>query len=235
MVSFTSYGLLALATATSCNAFTPGHAFTTSVSRNGVKPFSRVMSPSPVSSSSILKASSLDDGKEGTVFEPLFDGLTDVLTLALRVGTCSLMIHHGFDKIQNVDGFSANVVAKFFGFLPGDPHFWTLSAAATQIAGAGLLSVGILARPVALSMMATMMAAVVFHLLNTGLEGYPLAVIPAHSYNFELAAMYVLVLAYFGVNGAGAYSIDEKVLGGELELYEGVLGSVFGGSDKTEE
>merc|ERR1740139_254563 len=76
----------------------------------------------------------------------------------LRVCTCALMVHHGFDKIQNVDGFSANVVAKFFGFLLGDPHFWTLSAAATQIAGAGLLSVGILARPVALSMMATMAA-----------------------------------------------------------------------------
>jgi len=237
MVSFTSYGLLALATATqSC------HAFTTSVPRNGAKAFSRVSSPrvssplSPISSSSsILKATSIDDEKEGTIFEPIFDGLTDVLTLALRVGTCSLMIHHGFDKIQNVDGFSANVVAKFFGFLPGDPHFWTLSAAATQIAGAGLLSVGILARPVALSMMATMMAAVVFHLLNTGLEGFPLAVIPAHSYNFELAAMYVLVLAYFGVNGAGAYSIDEKVLGGELELYDGIIGSVFGGSDNKEE
>jgi len=237
MVSFTSYCFLALATATQCHAFTPGPAFTNSVSRNGVKPFSRVTSPpSPLSSSSsILKATSIDDEKEGTIFEPIFDGLTDVLTLALRVGTCSLMIHHGFDKIQNVDGFSANVVAKFFGFLPGDPHFWTLSAAATQIAGAGLLSVGILARPVALSMMATMMAAVVFHLLNTGLEGFPLAVIPAHSYNFELAAMYVLVLAYFGVNGAGAYSIDEKVLGGELELYDGIIGSVFGGSDNKEE
>merc|ERR1740138_705553 len=33
------------------------------------------------------------------------------------------MIHHGLDKIENVDGFSANVVAKFFGFLPGEPAF----------------------------------------------------------------------------------------------------------------
>merc|ERR1712128_363994 len=120
---------------------------------------------------------------------------------ALRVGTCSLMVHHGFDKVQNVDGFSANVVAKFFGFLPGPPQFWTLSAAATQIAGAGLLSVGVLARPVALSMMATMLAAVTFHLLNTGGEGFPFAAVKDHSYNFELAAMYVAVLGYFGVAG----------------------------------
>jgi len=65
--------------------------------------------------------------------------LEQLFILVLRLGTCSLMVHHGFDKIQNVDGFSANVVAKFFGFLPGPPQYWTLSAAATQIAGAGLL------------------------------------------------------------------------------------------------
>merc|ERR1711957_112403 len=119
------------------------------------------------------------------------------------------------DKVQNVDGFSANVVAKFFGFLPGDPKFWTLSAAATQIAGSGALALGILSRPVA----ATMAAAVTFHLLNTGVEGFPLAVVPAHSYNFELAAMYVIVLGYFSTSGAGAYSVDNLVLGGELNLY----------------
>merc|ERR1711935_855582 len=151
----------------------------------------------------------------------------------LRLGTCALMIHHGFDKVQNVDGFSANVVAKFFGFLPGNPAFWTLSAAATQIAGAGLLSVGLLARPVALSMMFTMLAAVVFHLLNTGAEGFPLAVVSQHSYNYELAAMYVCVLAYFSAAGAGAYSIDEQVLGGELRLYDSLFNKVFGG--KAEE
>merc|ERR1712160_148026 len=118
---------------------------------------------------------------------------------------------------------------------PGPASFWTLSAAATQVAGAGLLTIGVLARPVALSMMATMLAAVTFHLLNTGGEGFPLAVVSQHSYNFELAAMYVLVLAFFGFNGAGKYSVDEQVLGGELNLYEGVLGSVFGGSDEKEE
>merc|ERR1719428_421017 len=138
------------------------------------------------------------------------------------------MIHHGIDKVQNVDGFSANVVAKFFGFLPGPPQFWTLSAAATQIVGSGLLAVGIFARPVALAMSATMITAVIFHLLNTGGEGFPLAVVPQHSYNYELAAMYVAVLAYFSAAGAGAYSVDEKVLGGELNLYKSAYNKVFG-------
>jgi len=146
----------------------------------------------------------------------------------LRLGTCALMVHHGFDKIQNVDGFSANVVAKFFGFLPGPPQFWTLSAAATQIAGAGLLSLGILSRPVAASMSATMITAVVFHLLNTGPEAFPLGVPTAHSYNFELAAMYVLVLGFFTINGAGKFSVDEQVLGGELQIYQGALDKVLG-------
>jgi uncharacterized membrane protein YphA (DoxX/SURF4 family) len=141
------------------------------------------------------------------------------------------MVHHGLDKIQNVDGFSANVVAKFFGFLPGAPQFWTYSAAATQIAGAGLLGVGVLSRPVAASMMTTMIVAVVFHLLNTGGEAFPLGVPKAHSYNFELAAMYVLVLGYFTVSGAGKYSVDEQILGGEINIYRGLFNKVLGGGD----
>merc|ERR1711937_559222 len=158
--------------------------------------------------------------------------LQQLFILVLRLGTCALLVHGGLDKIQNVDGFSANVVAKFFGFLPGPPKFWTLSAAATQVAGAGLLTVGVLSRPVAFSMMCTMIVAVVFHLMNTGAEGFPLAVVPAHSYNYELAAMYVGVLGYFTAAGAGAYSIDEKVLGGELNFYQGAIDKVFGGSEE---
>merc|ERR1712085_202656 len=162
----------------------------------------------------------------------ILDPISDVLFLALRIGTCSLLVHHGFDKVINVEGFSANVVAKFFGFLPGPPQFWTLSAAGTQVAGSALLAVGILSRPVAFSMMMTMLVAVVFHLLNTGGEGFPLAVVSQHSYNFELASMYVGVLAYFSASGAGVYSVDEKVFGGELKLYDGLLGKLFNNGDK---
>jgi len=167
-----------------------------------------------------------------TFLSNVAEPVTDACILALRISTCALMIHHGLDKIQNVDGFSANVVAKFFGFLPGAPSFWTLSAAGTQVAGSALLAVGILSRPVAFSMMMTMLVAVVFHLLNTGAEGFPLAVVSQHSYNFELASMYVGVLAYFSASGAGVYSVDEKVFGGELKLYDGLLGKLFNSGDK---
>ena len=158
--------------------------------------------------------------------------ISDLGITAMRLGTCALMVHHGFDKIQNVDGFSANVVAKFFGFLPGPPQFWTLSAAATQIAGAGLLGLGVFARPTSLAMSATMITAVVFHLLNTGGEDFPLGIPKAHSYNFELAAMYVLVLGYFSVSGAGKYSVDELVLGGELNFYQGLFDKVTGNQEE---
>merc|ERR1711924_470349 len=94
----------------------------------------------------------------------------------------------------------------------------------TQIAGAALLSIGVFARPVAASMMATMITAVAFHLLNTGPEDFPLGIPKAHSYNFELASMYVLVLGYFTVAGAGKFSVDEQVLGGELNFYKKLAG-----------
>ena len=167
-----------------------------------------------------VSASSFEPEAERGFGEVLQQGATDVTLTALRVGTCALMIHHGFDKIENVEGFSANVVAKFFGFLPGPPQFWTLSAAVTQIVGSGFLSIGLFARPVALSMLATMGTAVVFHLLNTGGEGFPLAVVKAHSYNYELAAMYVIVLGYFAAAGAGPLSVDEQILGGEIAFYQ---------------
>merc|ERR1712118_130227 len=175
-----------------------------------------------------LAVATVSDFEEET--PALIQTVSDLGITAMRLGTCALMVHHGFDKIQNVDAFSANVVAKFFGFLPGPPQFWTLSAAATQIAGAGLLGLGVLSRPVAASMSATMITAVVFHLLNTGGEAFPLGIPKAHSYNFELAAMYVLVLGYFTVSGAGKYSVDEQILGGEINIYRGIFAKVFGGA-----
>jgi len=67
--------------------------------------------------------------------------------------------------------------------------------------------------------------------LNTGGEAFPLGVPKAHSYNFELAAMYVMVLSYFAVAGAGKWSVDEQILGGELKFYQGLFNKAFGGGD----
>jgi len=237
--------VIAISIATSCSAFSKasvlnlrynrGSSTTTSsaaksntkleVFRFGSDAATAASTTTPEEASS-LSSSSLQSN--------IFDPVTDICIAALRIGTCALMFHHGIDKVDNVEGFSVNVVSKFFGFLPGDPSYWTLSAAGTQIVGSILLAVGIFARPVAISMCATMLTAVIFHLLNTGSEGFPLAVVPQHSYNFELAAMYVAVLTYFSAAGAGAYSVDEQIFGGELKLYGSVIDNIFGG-DGTEE
>lgn len=170
--------------------------------------------------------------QEAEPFAEVAQVAQDFTITALRLGTCALMVHHGIDKLDHIDGFTANVVAKFFGFLPGEPKFWTYSAAATQIAGAGLLGLGLFSRPTAAAMSGTMIAAVAFHLLNTGGEGFPLGVPTAHSYNFELAAMYVVTLLYFAAAGAGPFSVDEQVLGGELKFYQGVFNKVTGNEEE---
>ena len=237
MRSFLSAILSAVALS-SCLAFTtPPHAASVSQARNGEasasarRAFSNPFSRPPSGGLPPPAPEDFDGDDDVGALAPVADGLTDALVLALRLSTCALMLHHGIDKMDHVDGFTANVVDKFFGFLPGPGKFWTLGAAATQIAGAGLLSVGVLARPVALSMSATMITAVTFHLLSTGAEGFPLGVPAAHSYNFELAALYVAVLSYFSAAGAGKYSVDEKILGGELQLYENLWQKVTGGSE----
>ena len=43
------------------------------------------------------------------------------------------MIHHGLEKLQDPQGFSEFVVAKYFSFLPGEPIVWTFAAGITQI------------------------------------------------------------------------------------------------------
>ena len=55
--------------------------------------------------------------------------------LILRVVTASLMVHHGLDKLQHVEGFSNNVIAVYFSFLPGPPEFWTYLSASFELGG----------------------------------------------------------------------------------------------------
>ena len=62
-----------------------------------------------------------------------------IAALAHRL-PCSFTCDHPTTNMrtQHIDGFTANVVVKFFGFLPGEPSFWTYSAAGASLAaGAG--------------------------------------------------------------------------------------------------
>ena len=44
--------------------------------------------------------------------------------------------------------------------------------------------------------------------------------------------MYVMVLGFFTVYGAGPWSVDEQVLGGEIEFYQGAFDKITGSEEE---
>lgn len=125
-------------------------------------------------------------------------GFQIVWTL-LRVMAGLLMIHNGFDKLADVQGFADNVVDAAMG-LPF-PIFFTYCAAYGEIIGAVLLILGLLTRPAAVTLFGTMLMAIYFHLRADGF------VISA----FEMATLYASCYSFFIVNGGGAFSLDALI------------------------
>ena len=125
--------------------------------------------------------------------------LGELSIFILRIGFSLLMIHHGLEKLQDPQGFAEFVVGKYFPFLPGDPVIWTFGAAITQLVCPLGLALGVFARLCSLGLFSTMAFAVYFHMLDTGLEGFPLAVVEGHNYAFELLLYMELYLSIFYV------------------------------------
>ena len=136
--------------------------------------------------------------------------LGELAIFILRIGFCVLMIHHGLEKLEDPQGFAEFVVGKYFPFLPGDPVAWTYGAAITQLVCPLGLALGILPRLCSLGLLSTMAFAVYFHLLDTGLEGFPLAVVEDHNYAFELSFIYGAISLYFLCAGPGRLSLFRK-------------------------
>ncbi len=134
----------------------------------------------------------------------------ELAIFVLRVLVSVMMIHHGLEKFQDPQGFADFVVGKYFGFLPGDPIIWTFAAAATQVVCPLGLGIGIFPRLSALGLLSTMLFAIPFHLLDTGLEGFPLAVVESHNYAFEPAAIYAGIFFYFLCAGPGRLSASRR-------------------------
>jgi len=67
-----------------------------------------------------------------------------------------------------------------------------------------------LARVSALGILGTMVFACYFHFVDTGLEGFPLAVVEGHNYAFELSAIYAAISFYFLCAGPGRLSLFRK-------------------------
>ncbi|MBD2079388.1 DoxX family protein [Leptolyngbya sp. FACHB-17] len=115
--------------------------------------------------------------------------------LGVRVLVGALMIHNGFSKLADVQGFVDNVMSVIgFPF----PLFFTYCAAYTEIVASILLIFGFFTRISALSLTFTMLIAVYFHLKKTGLDVGPV----------ETASLYMLIYLLFTVGGGGNFSID---------------------------
>ncbi len=106
-----------------------------------------------------------------------------------------MMIHNGLDKLANIESFAEAYVA-YIG-LPF-PIFFSYLAAYTELIGAPLVAIGLLTRPAALGLFATMGVAMYHHILVAGLS------IPY----LELSAIYAVCFLFFLINGAGLFSTD---------------------------
>lgn len=116
-----------------------------------------------------------------------------------RVVVGIMMIHNGLDKLSNIESFAEAYVA-YIG-LPF-PIFFSYVAAFTELIGAPLVAIGLLTRPAALGLFATMCVAMYHHILVAGLSIAYL----------ELSAIYAACFLFFLVNGAGLFSTDALIV-----------------------
>ena len=124
--------------------------------------------------------------------------------------SCNSNIHISIDS-SNKDGESLNnqepvreIISKT---LPATLELGITALLIALIIG---LAVGFFARVSALGLLSTMIFAVYFHLIDTGLEGFPFAVVENHNYNFELSAIYAAISFYFACAGPGRLSAFRK-------------------------
>ena len=134
--------------------------------------------------------------------------ILDSCLLALRSVTAFLMIHHGFEKLADPSGFTQFIIDQYFPFLPFDHILWTYLAAYTQVIGSIAILLGVASRPALIGLASTMVFAMIFHGLDTGLEGAPFAVVEAHNYQYETSALYLAIFVVLALTGSGRFSIS---------------------------
>jgi len=118
----------------------------------------------------------------------------------LRVVAGAVMIHNGFDKLEDISGF-ASAYVEVIG-LPF-PLFFAYVAAYTELLGAPLVMVGLLTRPAALGLFSTMAVAIFHHIKVAGLS------IPY----LELSSLYAGVFLSLVAYGGGTFSVDYWLTG----------------------
>ena len=118
--------------------------------------------------------------------------------LVLRLCVGVLLIHHGFEKLNDIENFANAFVRPLH--LPF-PIFLSYIAAFSEIAGSWALIVGLGARLGALSIVGTMTIAIYHGIMTSGFNIYLL----------ELLGLYWGGAMCILLNGPGMFSIDEII------------------------
>ena len=135
----------------------------------------------------------------------------DIVLLLSRSLASLLMLHHGIEKLSDIDGFTSFIVDNYFSYLPFEHAYWTYLAAYTQIIGSFFLAIGTFTRLSLLGLSSTMLFALLFHFSDTGLQGLPFGIVEAHNYEYEASLLYLLVYLILLAAGPGEYSLINMV------------------------
>lgn len=125
--------------------------------------------------------------------------LSDLGILILRVITGTLLIHHGYEKLANIENFADAFVRPLH--LPF-PILLSYIAAFSEVIGSWLLITGLLTRFGALAIMGTISVAIYHAIITAGFNIYLL----------ELLGLYFASAVTVLALGPGLFSIDELIV-----------------------
>ena len=122
----------------------------------------------------------------------------DLGLLVLRVFTGALLIHHGYEKLANIENFADAFVRPLH--LPF-PILLSYVAAFSEVIGSWLLITGLLTRMGALAVAGTISVAIYHAIVTAGFNIYLL----------ELLGLYFAAAVAVLACGPGIFSIDELI------------------------
>ena len=122
----------------------------------------------------------------------------DLGLLLLRVFTGSLLIHHGYEKLANIENFADAFVRPLH--LPF-PILLSYVAAFSEVIGSWLLITGLLTRMGALAIAGTISVAIYHAIVTAGFNIFLL----------ELLGLYLAAAGAVLACGPGVFSIDELI------------------------
>ena len=122
----------------------------------------------------------------------------DLGLLLLRVFTGALLIHHGYEKLANIENFADAFVRPLH--LPF-PILLSYVAAFSEVIGSWLLITGLLTRMGALAVAGTISVAIYHAIVTAGFNIYLL----------ELLGLYFAAAVSVLACGPGVFSIDELI------------------------